>query len=163
MNKEIKKGNLNYDQSGRAYPDNPEIKENWDCIWEKDGKHYKLVGDDEHKEWEEIELNPKKSVMERFGKLIINNKILYAEIEYLIIQWSNDGTKTAGSLTRDIMKLIENKEAYSIPLYENGIKTEWTIDGIVGDEKYKELIKMTPEGKLPDLINVNLNKNSNEN
>ena len=56
-----------------------------------------------------------------------------------------------------------NKEAYSIPLYENGIKTEWTIDGIVGDELYKELTKMTPEGKLPDLINVNLNKNSNEN
>jgi len=52
MNKEIKKGNLNYDQSGRAYPDNPQIKENWDCIWEFEGKHYKLVGDDEYKEWE---------------------------------------------------------------------------------------------------------------
>jgi len=51
----IKKGNLNYDQSGRGYPDNPQIKENWDCIWEKYGKHYKLVGDNEHKEWEEIE------------------------------------------------------------------------------------------------------------
>jgi hypothetical protein len=55
MSKEIKKGKLNYDQSGRAYPDNPRIKENWDCIWENDGKHYKLVGDNEHKEWEEIE------------------------------------------------------------------------------------------------------------
>jgi hypothetical protein len=55
MNNEIKKGNLNYDQSGRAYPDNPQIKKNWDCIWEKNGKHYKLVGDNEHKEWEEIE------------------------------------------------------------------------------------------------------------
>jgi hypothetical protein len=93
----------------------------------------------------------------------MNNKTLYSEIEHLIIQWNNDGTKTAGSLTRDIMKVIENKESYSIPLYENGIKTEWTIDGIVGDEKYKELIKMTPEGKLPDLVNVTLNKNSNEN
>ena len=48
----IKKGNLNYDQSGRAYPDEPQIKENWDCIWEFEGKHYILVGDDEHKEWE---------------------------------------------------------------------------------------------------------------
>ena len=55
MNNEIKKGNLNYDQSGRAYPDNPEIKENWNCIWENDSKRYKLVGDNEHKEWEEIE------------------------------------------------------------------------------------------------------------
>lgn len=35
---------------------------------------------------------------------------LYSEIEHLIITWSNDGTKTAGSLTREIMKLInENK------------------------------------------------------
>jgi hypothetical protein len=50
----VKKGNLNYDQSGRAYPDKPHIKENWDCIWEHNGKHYKLVGDDEHKEWEEV-------------------------------------------------------------------------------------------------------------
>ena len=39
----------------------------------------------------------------------MNSKILYSEIEHLIIQWNNDGTKTAGSLTRDIMKLIENK------------------------------------------------------
>jgi len=41
---------------------------------------------------------------------------------------------------------------YSIPLYENGIKTEWTIDGIVGDEKYQKLI--STEGKLPELVNV---------
>jgi hypothetical protein len=50
----VKKGNLNYDQSGRAYPDKPHIKKNWDCIWEHNDKHYKLVGDDEHKEWEEV-------------------------------------------------------------------------------------------------------------
>ena len=95
MNKEIKKGNLNYDQTGRAYPDNPHIKENWDCIWEKDGKHYKLVGDDEHKEWEEVRPS---------------NETLYSEIEHLIIRWTIDGTKTAGSLTRDIMKLIKSYE-----------------------------------------------------
>ena len=56
-----------------------------------------------------------------------------------------------------------NKETYSIPLHENGIKTEWTIDGIVGDEKYQQLIKITPENKLPDFVNVNINKNSDEN
>jgi len=50
----IKKGNLNFDQTGRAYPDNPHIKENWDCIWEDEGKYYKLVGDINNKEWEEI-------------------------------------------------------------------------------------------------------------
>jgi hypothetical protein len=71
MKKEIKKGNLNYDQSGRAYPDNPEVKENWDCIWEKDGKHYKLVGDNEHKEWEEVH-TPKEIInkMNNIDKLI---------------------------------------------------------------------------------------------
>ena len=52
----IKKGNLNFDQTGRAYPDNPHIKENWDCIWEDEGKYYKLVGDDHNKEWEEVQL-----------------------------------------------------------------------------------------------------------
>lgn len=41
---------------------------------------------------------------------------------------------------------------YSIPLYENGIKTEWTIDGVVGDEKYQKLISQ--DGKLPELVNV---------
>jgi len=33
-------------------------------------------------------------------------KSLYSEIEYLIIDWNNDGTKTAGHLTRQIMKLL---------------------------------------------------------
>jgi hypothetical protein len=56
MNK-IKQGNLNYDNSGRAYPDNPEIKENWDYMWENKGKYYVLVGDEYHKEWKEIDIN----------------------------------------------------------------------------------------------------------
>lgn len=34
---------------------------------------------------------------------------LYSEIENLIIFWSNDGTKTAGSLTREIMSLMQTK------------------------------------------------------
>ncbi len=47
---------------------------------------------------------------------------------------------------------------YSIPIYENGVKTEWSVDGDIGDEKYQRLIKMTPENKLPELINVNVKK-----
>jgi len=35
---------------------------------------------------------------------------LYSEIENLIITWNINGTKTAGSLTREIMKLIESYE-----------------------------------------------------
>ena len=28
---------------------------------------------------------------------------------------------------------MENKETYSIPIYENGIKTEYSIDGTIGE------------------------------
>jgi chromosome segregation ATPase len=57
---------------------------------------------------------------------------------------------------------MSEEEAYSIPIYENGKKTEWTIDGIVGDEKYQQLIKITPENKLPELVNIGLNKDKDE-
>ena len=43
------------------------------------------------------------------GYNVVNKQTLYSEIETLIIKWNIDGTKTAGSLTRDIMKLIENE------------------------------------------------------
>ena len=32
---------------------------------------------------------------------------LYSDIENLIIRWNNDGTKTAGELTRQIMGLLK--------------------------------------------------------
>jgi hypothetical protein len=53
------------------------------------------------------ESRPKMSEVYGF---LEDEKPLYSEIEHLIIQWNNDGTKTAGSLTRDIMKLIESYE-----------------------------------------------------
>ena len=37
-------------------------------------------------------------------------KRLYSEIEHLIIQWNCDGYKTAGSLTREIMILLESQK-----------------------------------------------------
>ena len=39
---------------------------------------------------------------------MVNKEQLYSEIENLIITWNIDGTKTAGSLTREIMKLLES-------------------------------------------------------
>lgn len=36
------------------------------------------------------------------------NPSLYTKIETEIIRWSNDGTKTAGELTRKIIELINN-------------------------------------------------------
>ena len=58
------------------------------------------------------------------------------------------------------MKLNMNNldNTYSIPIYENGVKTEWSVDGVIGDEKYQQLIEMSPEDKLPELINVNVKK-----
>lgn len=53
---------------------------------------------------------------------------------------------------------MEKEVKYSIPIYENGIKTEWTIDGIVGDEKYFELIKIENGRDIPLLVNVTVNK-----
>lgn len=52
----IKKGKLNYDQSGRAYPDKPETKKNWECVWENKGKYYKIIGLPNHAQWKEIKL-----------------------------------------------------------------------------------------------------------
>lgn len=43
---------------------------------------------------------------------------------------------------------------YSIPIYENGIKTEWSVDGIVGDEKYYQLLELGNGKDLPDMINT---------
>lgn len=34
----------------------------------------------------------------------------YNEIENAIIRWSNDGTKTAGTLTREIINIIKQKK-----------------------------------------------------
>jgi hypothetical protein len=52
------------------------------------------------------EFKPKKSIVERYGKSMMNSETLYSEIEHLIIRWNIDGTKTAGSLTREIIELI---------------------------------------------------------
>jgi hypothetical protein len=54
--------------------------------------------------------------------------------------------------------LYEKEVTYSIPIYENGVKKEWSVDGIVGDKKYQQLISMSPEGKLPDMINTTITK-----
>jgi hypothetical protein len=37
---------------------------------------------------------------------------LYSEIEYAIISWNIDGTKTAGSLTRKLFKILQKNNAY---------------------------------------------------
>ena len=57
---------------------------------------------------------------------------------------------------------MSKEKTYSIPIYEDGVKTKWAIEGIVGDEKCQQLIEMTPENKLPTIFNVNLNQNEDD-
>ena len=40
----------------------------------------------------------------------MTNDELYSEIEHSIIVWSNDGTKTAGTLTRQIMEIVNKSK-----------------------------------------------------
>ena len=35
---------------------------------------------------------------------------LYQKIEHVIIWWDNDGTRTAGSLTREILNIIKDEK-----------------------------------------------------
>lgn len=56
------------------------------------------------------------------------------------------------------IKNMNNNETYSIPIHENGIKTEWTVDGVIGDEKYFELLKFGNGKDLPDIINTTTNE-----
>jgi hypothetical protein len=53
------------------------------------------------------------------------------------------------------MENVELKK-YSLPLYEDGVKTKWTVDFVEGDEKYKFLMKL--HGEIPFFVNVNLKK-----
>ena len=41
---------------------------------------------------------------------IMTKDELYSAVEAAIIRWSLDGTKTAGSLTREIMSIIEQQD-----------------------------------------------------
>ena len=51
-----------------------------------------------------------KCIKEKISVYDESDNYLYTQIENLIIFWSNDGTKTAGSLTREIMDLIKTKK-----------------------------------------------------
>ena len=45
-------------------------------------------------------------VYPRYAVICKDKKTLYSEIEYLVIRWNLDGTRTAGDLTREILKII---------------------------------------------------------
>lgn len=67
--------------------------------------------------------------------------------------------ETLGECINNIEEFIKPLPSnYSIPIYENGIKTEWSVDGIIGDEKYFELIKLGNGKGLPIMINTKTKK-----
>lgn len=45
---------------------------------------------------------------------------------------------------------------YSIPIYENGVLTDFTIDFQEGDEKWHEFMHLY--GEIPLLVNVKMKK-----
>ena len=49
------------------------------------------------------------TITEEYIKSLADNK-LYSDIEDLVIRWSNDGTKTAGHLTRQIITSIKGED-----------------------------------------------------
>jgi|LakMenEpi03Aug12_release.lakeMendotaPanAssembly.Ray.scaffolds.fasta_scaffold957793_2 hypothetical protein len=49
------------------------------------------------------------TITEEYVKSLADDK-LYSGIEDLVIRWSNDGTKTAGNLTRQIITLIKGED-----------------------------------------------------
>jgi len=56
-----------------------------------------------------ISITPSVHIVKKITMQEINNMSLYQKIELAIISWDIDGTKTAGTLTREILKII-NKE-----------------------------------------------------
>jgi hypothetical protein len=53
---------------------------------------------------------------------------LYQKIENSIINWNNDGTKTAGSLTREIMSILGGDESWD-EIEEEFQKDEYPVFG----------------------------------
>ncbi len=100
--------------------------------------------------------NNKEATLKKWGELL--DKMGLNDVSTTKINIAQMMESQASKLLNEDM----NKETYSIPIYENGIKTEWTIDGIIGDEKYQQLIEMTPEKKPPNMVNVNLNQNKDK-
>jgi hypothetical protein len=56
-----------------------------------------------------------------YESLLPEHQNVYGDIEHLIITWSLDGTKTAGTLTRRIMKKLAKHKLINVT--KNGKKT----------------------------------------
>ena len=52
----------------------------------------------------------------------MESKILYQQIETAIIRWSNDNTKTAGALTREIIEILNKND---FPVHDKDFMYRW--------------------------------------
>ena len=113
----IKKGKLNYDHSGRAYPDNPRVKENWDSIWEYRGKYYKLVGDDEHKEWEQVNIYNQiiEAVGQEYTKWFYDNAVPSVSGKPIL---NGEGILTRGEFTNKCKTNPKFSETWGLKIEE---------------------------------------------
>ena len=80
---------------------------------------------------------------------------LYSEIENLIIRWSNDGDKTAGHLTRQIMETLSNEKHKGLTnlLLINPVHLQMTSNG---HGEFPDGYKLTEKGvqHIIDQLNV---------
>jgi hypothetical protein len=55
----------------------------------------------------------------------MNKDKLYTAIEMAILRWRIDGTRTVGSLTREIMLLVERMDKEQLDFIKKCIKAYW--------------------------------------
>jgi hypothetical protein len=69
---------------------------------------------------------------------------LYSDIESTIIGWTIDGTKTAGSLTRDIMDIIKNQSRTfneeEMEFIKRCIESHWEIWNQTHEDNQKDWV-----------------------
>ena len=54
----------------------------------------------------------------------------------------------------------DERKKYSIPIYEDGVLTKWTIDFEEGDDKWYEFMSL--HGEIPLLVNVRTKKKNGQ-
>lgn len=67
----------------------------------KDNLHFNYDWSEQHRPIIDVMCN-------ECGEYFKGRQDYYSEVEKAIIKWSNDGSKTAGTLTREIMKIIKD-------------------------------------------------------
>jgi hypothetical protein len=69
----------------------------------KDNLHYNYDWSEQHRPINDVLCN-------ECGEFFGEGLDVYSKIENVIIRWSNDGTKTAGSLTREIIEILKSSK-----------------------------------------------------